>query len=141
MHGNLSNYVQATFGFMCEDFLVKYKDTSFSDKVLNVVFGKIKRAEIDPLVSASMEYTYRQTEYNVDLIIKEDNYNQGLKDLIKDLTFCRVVLYTKYSQITSRLLTGDLTYVVDNVENRIGLLNHSHVINLAQFNQIVRKKG
>lgn len=140
LHGDLSNRVKATFGFMCEDFLINYKDTTFSDKVLNAVFGKTHRAEIDPVVSSSMEYAYRMTEYNVDLIIKEESYPK-LKPLIGDLPFCRVVLYNKYSQITSRLLTGDLTYVVDNVESRMGLLNNSHVITLAQFNQIVRRGG
>ena len=141
LHGDLSNRVRATFGFMCEDFLIKYRDNTFADKVMNTLFGKTKRAEIDPLVVSSMEYTYRQTEYNVDLIVKEDSYTNGLKDIIKDLPFCRVVLYNKYSQITSRLLTGDLTYVVDNVESRMGLLNNSHVITLAQFNNIVRNGG
>ena len=141
LHGDLSNKVKATFGFMCEDFLIKYRDNTFADKVMNTLFGKTKRAEIDPLVVSSMEYTYRQTEYNVDLIVKEDSYTNGLKDIIKDLPFCRVVLYNKYSQITSRLLTGDLTYVVDNVESRMGLLNNSHVITLAQFNNIVRNGG
>ena len=141
LHGDLSNRVKATFGFMCEDFLIKYKDNNLSDKVLNALFGKTKRAEIDNVVASSMEYTYRQTEYNVDLIIKEDSYTSDMKDLIKDLPFCRIVLYNKYSQITSRLLTGDLTYVVDNVESRMGLLNNSHVITLAQFNNIVRNGG
>lgn len=141
LHGDLSNRVRATFGFMCEDFLIKYRDNTLADKVMNTLFGKTKRAEIDPLVVSSMEYTYRQTEYNVDLIVKEDSYTNGLKDIIKDLPFCRVVLYNKYSQITSRLLTGDLTYVVDNVESRMGLLNNSHVITLAQFNNIVRNGG
>lgn len=141
LHGDLSNRVRATFGFMCEDFLIKYRDNTLADKVMNTLFGKTKRAEIDPLVVSSMEYTYRQTEYNVDLIVKEDSYTNGLKDIIKDLPFCRVVLYNKYSQITSRLLTGDLTYVVDNVESRMGLLNNSHVITLSQFNNIVRNGG
>ena len=141
LHGDLSNRVRATFGFMCEDFLIKYRDNTLADKFMNTLFGKTKRAEIDPLVMSSMEYTYRQTEYNVDLIVKEDSYTNGLKDIIKDLPFCRVVLYNKYSQITSRLLTGDLTYVVDNVESRMGLLNNSHVITLSQFNNIVRNGG
>ena len=141
LHGDLSNRVRATFGFMCEDFLIKYRDNTLAYKFMNTLFGKTKRAEIDPLVVSSMEYTYRQTEYNVDLIVKEDSYTNGLKDIIKDLPFCRVVLYNKYSQITSRLLTGDLTYVVDNLESRMGLLNNSHVITLAQFNNIVRNGG
>lgn len=141
LHGDISNKVRATFGFMCEDFVVKYKENTLKDKVLNTIFGKTKRAEIDSLVAHSMEYAYRQTEYTIDLIINENEYNQGLKSLIGDLPFCRIVLYNKYSQITSRLLTGDLTYVVDCVENRMGLLNNSHVITLSQFNQIIRNGG
>lgn len=141
LHGDLSNFVRASFGFMCEDFLIKYKDNTFSDKLMNAIFGKTKRAEIDPLVASSMEYTYRQTEYNVDLIIRQDSYNAGLKNLIRDLPFCRIVLYNKYSQITSRLLTGDLTYVVDDLESRRGLLNNSHVITLSEFNNMIRSGG
>lgn len=141
LHGDLSNRVKATFGFMCDNFLVNYKEDTLYDKFLNTVLGKTKRAEIDPIVSSSMEYAYRQTEYNIDLLIKESSYDSGMKELIGDLPFCRIVLYNKYSQITSRLLTGDLTYVVDGDLNRISLLNNSHVINLAQFNNIVRRGG
>lgn len=140
-HGDISNSVRATFGFMCEDFVIKYRDNNVVDKVLNTLIGKTKRAEVNTLVTSQMEYLYRQTEYNVDLIIEEKNYTTDLKSLVDDLPFNRVVLYNKYSQITSRLLTGDLTYVVDNVESRMGLLNNSHVITLAQFNQIVRRGG
>lgn len=140
-HGDISNSVRATFGFMCENFVIKYRDNSMVDKVLNTLIGKTKRAEVDTLVTSQMEYLYRQTEYNVDLIIKEKNYTMDLKLLVDDLPFNRVVLYNKYSQITSRLLTGDLTYVVDGDMNRISLLNNSHVINLAQFNNIVRRGG
>lgn len=140
-HGDISNSVRATFGFMCEDFVIKYRDNNVVDKVLNTLIGKTKRAEVNTLITSQMEYLYRQTEYNVDLIIEEKNYTTDLKSLVDDLPFNRVVLYNKYSQITSRLLTGDLTYVVDNVESRMGLLNNSHVITLAQFNQIVRRGG
>lgn len=140
-HGDISNSVRATFGFMCENFLVNYKEDTLYDKFLNTVLGKTKRAEIDPIVSSSMEYAYRQTEYNIDLLIKESSYDSGMKELIRDLPFCRIVLYNKYSQITSRLLTGDLTYVVDDLESRRGLLNNSHVITLSEFNSMIRSGG
>lgn len=140
-HGDLSNYVRATFGFMCDDFLIKYKDNTIADKFLNAVFGKTKRAEIDPLVVSAMEYTYRQTEYNVDLLVNTDTYTPDLQDLIKDLPFCRIVKYNKYSQITARLFTGDLTYVVDDVKSRRSLFNNSHVITLQEFNSMIRSGG
>lgn len=138
LHGDLSNSVRASFGFMLSDFVLEYKDTKVTDKILNAVFGKAKRAELNKRAIHSMEYIYRQTEYNVDLLIQEDEYTQDIKSIIEDLPFCRVVLYNKYSQITSRLLTGDLTYVVDKDPYRMGLMNHSHVISLDTLDNLLR---
>ena len=129
-HGDISNSVRATFGFMCEDFVIKYRDNSMVDKVLNTLIGKTKRAEVNTLVTSQMEYLYRQTEYNVDLIIEEKNYTTDLKLLVDNLPFNRVVLYNKISQITSRLLTGDLSYVIDDNSYRRGLLNNRYAISL-----------
>ena len=47
--GDLSNQAGFTIGFRCVDFLVKYKESTFTDKVLNAFMGKIKRAEIDEI--------------------------------------------------------------------------------------------
>ena len=138
LHGDISNHVKATFGFMCEDFVVTVKEDSFKDRVLNSVFGKYKRAEINELAKNAMEYTFRNTEFTVDLLVNDNNYSD-LKSIIEDLPFCRIVLYNKYSQITSRLLMGDLTYVVDNQPHRMGLLNNPHVIDLDTFSRMTRR--
>ena len=140
-HGDISNSVRATFGFMCEDFVIKYRDNSMVDKVLNTLIGKTKRAEVNTLVTSQMEYLYRQTEYDVDLIIEEKNYTTDLKLLVDDLPFNRVVLYNKISQITSRLLTGDLSYVIDDNSYRRGLLNNRYAISLEEFSSILRHGG
>lgn len=140
MHGDISNYVRATFGFMCEDFLIVYKDNTVKDKVLNFIVGKTKRAEVNDLVRNTMEYIYRQTEYNVDLLVNEDKY-QELKPIIADLPFNRVVLYNKYSQITSRLLTGDLTYVIDGDDYRRSLLNSHYAITMEELDCILKRGG
>ena len=137
-HGDLSNRVRATFGFMCEDFVIEFKEDTFADKIYNKLFGKLKRAEVNPLVVSAMEHIFRNTEYTVDLLVMDVNY-PGLKKIINDLPFCRIVLYNKYSQITSRLLTGDLTYVVDSQTNRMGLINNPHVIDLETLSQMTRR--
>ena len=137
-HGDLSNHVKATFGFMCEEFVVEFKEDTFVDKVYNKLFGKLKRAEINELAVKAMEHIFRNTEYTVDLLILDKNY-EGLKPLISDLPFCRVVLYNKYSQIASRLLTGDLTYVVDSHKERMSLINNPHVIDLDTLSQMTRR--
>lgn len=138
MHGDLSNQVKASFGFMCENFLIKYKENTVKDKVMNFLIGRTKRAEVDPLVRSTMEYIYRQTEYNVDLLISEDSYS-SLKPIIEDLPFNRVVLYNKLSQISTRLLTGDLTYVIDDDNYRRGLINSRYAVNLAEFDTLLKR--
>lgn len=141
MHGDLSNHVKATFGFMCEDFVIKYKDNSLPDKFLNFLVGKTKRAEVNILAVNSMEHIYRQTEYNVDLLIEESNYTGDLKTIISDLPFNRIVLYNKLSQISSRLLTGDLTYVVDDNDYRRGLINNRNALSLSDFHSAINLRG
>lgn len=140
MHGDISNQVRATFGFMCEDFLIEYKDNTVKDKLLNFIVGKTKRAEINPLVVSSMEYIYRQTEYNVDLLVSEEKYSE-FQPIITNLPFNRVVLYNKYSQISSRLLTGDLTYVIDNDDYRRGLFNSQYAITLSDLDTLIKRGG
>ena len=78
--GDLSNQAGFTIGFRCVDFLVKYKESTFTDKILNAVLGKTKRAEIDESVRSYMEYLYRNTDYNVDLIIEKKDYIQHPKE-------------------------------------------------------------
>ena len=102
--GDLSNQAGFTIGFRCVDFLVKYKESTFTDKVLNAFMGKIKRAEIDETVRSFMEHLYRNTEYNVDLIIEKKDYTEELKRLVDDMPFNRVVLVDKLSQISTIIL-------------------------------------
>lgn len=141
LHGDISNKVKATFGFMCEDFLIQYRDNTVADRILNAVLGKTKRAEVNQVVAHSMEYLYRQTEYNVDLLVEEKNYTADLKSILEDLPFNRIVLYNKISQISSRLLTGDLTYVVDDNDYRRGLINSQYAVSLGEFRSILKLGG
>lgn len=141
MHGDLSNSTKATYGFMLKDFVLKYKDNKLSDKFLNAVIGKTKRAEINSVVTGVMSYIYRQTEFNVDLLIDEKDYTSDLKLIIEDLPFNRVVLYNKYSQISSRLLTGDLTYVITDVDYERGLINSQYAIPLKELTAILKIGG
>lgn len=122
---------------MCEDFLIKYKEDSFTDRFLNKVVGKVKRAEINKEVARAMEHIFRDTEYTVDLLVHSDSYSE-LKDILDDLPFSRVVCYNKISQIQSRLLLGDLTYVVDENTERVSELNNpTHVLNLQQLRELI----
>lgn len=138
LHGDLANHVSYTIGFRCVDFLIKYRDTKFTDKVLNALLGKTKRAEVDVKVRDTMEFLYRNTEYNVDLVIENKDYTEELKQVIDNLPFNRVVLIDKMSQISHRLLIGDLTLYVDDDDYRRSLVNSQYAIPLSELNNHLR---
>ena len=138
--GDLSNQAGFTIGFRCVDLLVKYKESTFTDKVLNAFMGKTKRAEIDETVRSFMEHLYRNTEYNVDLIIEREDYTDDLKRLLDDMPFNRVVLVDKLSQISTRLLVGDLTLYVDDDDYRRSLVNSQYAISFSQLNDYIRRR-
>lgn len=140
LHGDLSNQVGYTFGFRCEDFLIRFKDRTPFDKVYNALFDKVKRAEVNEEVYSFMEFIYRETEYTVDLIVERKNYTQSLKGLLDEMPFNRVVLIEKPTQITTRLMLGDLTYYVDDDEERRRLINSPHTRSLLELTQEIRRR-
>lgn len=139
-HGELSNTVGYSFGFRCEDFLIHFKETTLLDKAFNALFDKAKRAEVNEEVLSFMEYLYRNTEYTVDLIVDRENYTPELKKLLDDMPFNRVVLVDKPSQITTRLMIGDLTYYVDDSAERRSLVNSPHTRTLHELAQEIKRK-
>ena len=91
-------------------------------------------------VLSFMEYLYRNTEYTVDLIVDRENYTPELKKLLDEMPFNRVVLVDKPSQITTRLMIGDLTYYVDDSAERRSLVNSPHTRTLHELAQEIKRK-
>lgn len=139
-HGELSNTVGYSFGFRCEDFLIHFKESTLLDKAFNALFDKARRAEVNEEVLSFMEYLYRNTEYTVDLVVDRENYTPELKKLLDDMPFNRVVLVDKLSQITTRLMIGDLTYYVDDSDERRSLVNSPHTRTLRELAQEIKRK-
>ena len=140
-NGDLSNQSGITIGFRCVDFLIKYKESTFTDKILNTVIGKVRRAEVDDSVKNYMEYLYRNTEYTVDLIVENKDYTEDLKRMLDDMPFNRIVLIDKPSQISQRLLLGDLTYYIDDNDYRRSLVNSQYAITFQQLNEYVKRRA
>lgn len=139
-HGELSNTVGYSFGFRCEDFLIHFKESTLLDKAFNALFDKARRAEVNEEVLSFMEYLYRNTEYTVDLVVDRENYTPELRKLLDDMPFNRVVLVDKLSQITTRLMIGDLTYYVDDSDERRSLVNSPHTRTLRELAQEIKRK-
>lgn len=139
LHGDLANTFGKVIAFRCEDSLVQYKTEGVANKILNALMGKVARAEINESYRSAMEHFYRQTEYSVDLVVLRDNYTEDMKRILDDIPFSRVVVIEKDSQISQRLLMGDITLYVDEDDYRRSLINSSYAIPLKDLNNFVRR--
>ena len=137
--GDLSNVQGRVIAFRCEDCLVKYKTNGVFNKILNTVVGKLRRAEINPEYALAMEYYYLRTEFVVDLVISRENYTHEMKKLLEDIPYSRVALIDKESQISQRLLIGDITIYVDEDAERRSLVNSPYAIPLKELSNFVRR--
>lgn len=142
LRGDISNQYGYCIAFRCEDFLVKYKDNTVADKILNLFKGKYNRADIDEKVLNVMEYLYKHTEYMVALIVETSKYkNNGFKELVDSLPFNEIILIDKPSQLSQRLLIGDISLYVDDDIYRRSIINSRYAIPLSELNQHIKLKG
>ena len=137
-NNDLSNSATTVIGVRCIGFLFEEQTEGFKNKLLNTIVGKQKRMVINEQVLRLLNYIFRETEHTVDLVVKEEEYTDYLKDLIDTLPFNRVVLTKRPSDISSRLNIGDLSYYVDTPEN-IELVNNKHCKTLEEIYQIIRR--
>lgn len=137
--GDLSNVQGRVIAFRCEDCLIKYKTEGVMNKILNAVIGKFRRAEIDPDYYKAMEYFYLNTEYVVDLVILRENYTQEMKSIIADIPYSRIILIDKESQVSQRLLIGDITVYVDDDDYRRSLVNSPYAVSLNELSNVVKR--
>lgn len=141
LRGDISNSQSFVFGFRYENSLVHYKDKTFSDKILNSLLGKESRAEIDRSVLYLMTHIYWDTEYTVALVIDDKNYKKlksELESFQTDIPFSRIVNVSSISQVTQMLNTGELSYYIDNSENR-ELANSKFAITSSELHRVLRK--
>lgn len=140
-HGDISNSRSFVIGFRCENSLLHYKDNSPKDKLLNIVKGKTKRAEIDQKVYSLMNYIYWNTEYTVMLVIDEKNYTKEAQDFLSDFPFNQVAVVLKnISEVTMMLNTGELTYFVsDDIVDRHSV-NSRYAVDTNTFNNIMKRQ-
>ena len=137
-NNDLSNSASIVIGVQCTNFLFEEQTEGFKNKLLNTLVGRQKRMTINEKVVNLLNYIFRETEYTVDLVIPEEEYTDYLKERIETLPFNRVVLTKKPSDITGRLLIGDLSYYVDTPEG-LELVNNKNCKTLDEIYQIIRR--
>lgn len=141
LHGNISNQQSFVIGFRCENSLLKYRDETLTDRLLNSIKGKTKRAEVDQKVYSLMNYIYWNTEYTVVLIIDEKNYTKEAQDFLSDFPFNQVGTVIKnISEVTMMLNTGQLTYyVTDDILDKQSV-NSKYAVDVDTFNTILKRR-
>lgn len=140
-HGDISNQRSFVIGFRCEDSLLRYRDDSLGDKILNTIKGKTNRAEVDQKVYSLMNYLYWNTEYTVMLIIDEKNYTKEAQEYLEDFPFNQVATVLKnISEVTMMLNTGELTYFVSEDILDRQRANSKYAVSVDEFNTILKRR-
>lgn len=136
---NISNRTAPTIAIKVEDFLLKFKEDTLKDKVCNKIWGKEIRAEFDSKVLKLVSFIFRHTDMTVDLIIDKSNArNMELIGRLDDLPFNRIIPIIKPVEIAILLNAGDLSYYVDDDENRRSNIGHKYCVNLSELNSFIR---
>lgn len=128
LHNDISNTRSFVIGFRYENSLVSKQ-------------GLLKRIKINDEVFSLMNYIYYNTEYTVCLIINESTYTKRVQKIIMDYPINDVcVIVRRNSEITSRLLTGELTYYVSNDIVDLQSINSEYAVDTKKFNNILKRE-
>lgn len=142
-HGDISNVRGYVFGFRCEGSLLKYRDDGIVDFALNFMFGKSHRAEIDQRILGYMRHIYERTEHTVSLVVDRRNYTDELRSFLEDMNvpYNQVgLVVNRYTEITSMLNSGELSFYVDSDYNRRMLVNSQYAVDADGLDTIIRRR-
>lgn len=141
MHGDISNEICDTVAFRCIGTLFKVRERSLKEDLLNFLWGKERRMIVNDIVLHAMETIYRNTEMCVDLIVFEHEYTDALKEVLNDIVpYNRIVRVDKVSQISIRLMTGDIAYYVDDDSVTRERVNNPYAIPFSELTQTIKFK-
>ena len=135
-HGEISNQLPLVIAFRLEGTVANLK----SNKISKFLRDKLKLKstfELNDNVIAIMERIYYRTEFTVDLVVERDTYD-NCSWVFDNLPFSRIIIMDKLSQITTRILMGDITYYVDNNANNRSQVNNSNAVDLKGLSAILK---
>lgn len=139
-HGDISNQSGFTIGIRVDGTLVKSKGNPVLNAVDKILKNGISR-DVDESALRLVQYIYRRTDYTVVLICDGSDKYESVIAGMKDFFPFEVRYVSGLSEISRDLLTGDMTYYVDNNDYRRGLVNSEYAVNISKFNTILRRKG
>lgn len=128
--GDISNQQNSVIGVRFDDNLIKQK----------TVLGLKVSYEVDDNLLELMRYIYRRTDYTVVLYVVSDSSYKAVKQFENEFPY-EIVKVGSEAEITRALLTGNLTYYIDNDDYRRSLINSEYALSCEEFNTILRRKG
>lgn len=140
LHGDISNQRGYIIGVRYDGTLV-----SHSNNVVKNLVDKVLHTDLSYDINYDtlniLNYIYRRTEHTVVLVVKEtEDKFTSLKDMENLFPF-EILKVKNESEITMQLLTGDMTYYIDDDDYRRSLVNNEYAITSTRFNEILRRKG
>lgn len=139
-HGDISNITSLNIGFRCEDTLLILPKRNLIDKLLNKAVG-YNNAKINPKVEGLMNYILFNTEYTVSLVIDQSVYEKAKKKIDSLQNYNQIVnVISGINEISMMLFTGEMSYYVDNNDERRNCLLSKYALNFNEFNKLIERK-
>lgn len=143
IHGNISNRKAPSMLFRVENFLVKYRETTTIDKVLNKIIGKERRAELNEEVCNALYMIFRATDFTVGIVCMQETWVKLPKELrdvlLVGLPIADIHLIDNVYDIRLLLNSGQYSYYVDDNLDDHKIVGENKCLALADLNNIAKK--
>ena len=137
-HGDISNQQNFIVAVRLEDTLLKKRGNKITG-IVDMLFHTDLSYSIDDDVLSLVQYIYRRTDYTVLLVVDKKTHI-STSDFMELFPFA-ILTIDNESEISMKLLTGDITYYIDDDDYRRSLVNNKYAVSYEEFNTILRRKA
>ena len=137
-HGDISNQQNFIVAVRLEDTLLKKRGNKITG-IVDMLFHTDLSYSIDDDVLSLVQYIYRRTDYTV-LLVVDKNAHISTSDFMELFPFA-ILAIDNESEISMKLLTGDITYYIDDDDYRRSLVNNKYAVSYEEFNTILKRKA
>ena len=137
-HGDISNQQNFIVAVRLEDTLLKKRGNKITG-IVDMLFHTDLSYSIDDDVLSLVQYIYRRTDYTV-LLVVDKNAHISTSDFMELFPFA-ILAIDNESEISMKLLTGDITYYIDDDDYRKRNVNNKYAVSYEEFNTILRRKA
>lgn len=140
-NNDISNQKAPSMLVRVDNFLVKPKKVSFTDKILDKLH--MTRYEIDREVALAIKRAFIHTHYHVGLVLLEDEFEKYPRNMFNELTDLPIGdmhIVQDYLDIKTMLDSGEYLYYVDDNEEEVSKIGSNQCISLSTFNKYIFRR-